>query len=43
MALLERIDHHALGVDRVTVHMPDLDDVFMALTGHSNYEKDASA
>jgi ABC-2 type transport system ATP-binding protein len=43
MALLERIDHHALGVDRVTVHMPDLDDVFLALTGHSNYEKDASA
>ena len=43
MALLERIDHHALGVDRVTVHMPDLDDVFLALTGHSNHEKGASA
>jgi ABC-2 type transport system ATP-binding protein len=42
MALLERIDENALGVERVTVHMPDLDDVFLALTGNSKHNQDAS-
>ena len=32
--LLERVDEHGLPVDRVTLHSPDLDDVFFALTGH---------
>jgi ABC-2 type transport system ATP-binding protein len=33
-AALDRLDEHALSVDRVTVHTPDLDDVFFALTGN---------
>jgi ABC-2 type transport system ATP-binding protein len=43
MVLLERIDHHALHVERVTVHMPDLDDVFLALTGNPRQEQETSA
>ena len=34
MALLQRLDLYEVPVDRVTLHMPDLDDVFFALTGH---------
>ncbi len=34
LALLERLDEHALPAERVTIHLPDLDDVFFALTGH---------
>jgi ABC-2 type transport system ATP-binding protein len=36
VALLERLDRHALCVERVTVQTADLDDVFLALTGHSH-------
>ena len=36
MALLDRLDAHAVPVERVTVHTADLDDVFFALTGHSH-------
>jgi ABC-2 type transport system ATP-binding protein len=43
MGLLERIDRHALHVERVTVHMPDLDDVFFALTGNPKQEQETSA
>ncbi|MEU8894830.1 ATP-binding cassette domain-containing protein [Nocardia sp. NPDC048505] len=32
--LLNRLDELAITVDQVTVHVPDLDDVFFALTGH---------
>ena len=32
LALLERLDQHALVAERVTLHTPDLDDVFFALT-----------
>ena len=32
--LLDRLDEHAIGVERLSVHTPDLDDVFLALTGH---------
>jgi ABC-2 type transport system ATP-binding protein len=42
MGLLERIDRHALRVERVTVHMPDLDDVFLALTGNPKQEQETS-
>lgn len=35
LALLERVNERALPVERVTVHTPDLDDVFFALTGNS--------
>jgi ABC-2 type transport system ATP-binding protein len=33
--LLGRLDRHAVPIERVTVHTPDLDDVFFALTGHT--------
>jgi ABC-2 type transport system ATP-binding protein len=36
MALLDRLDAHAVSVERVTVHTADLDDVFFALTGRSH-------
>ncbi|MEA2565783.1 MAG: type transport system ATP-binding protein [Actinomycetota bacterium] len=36
VALLDRLDQHALRVERVTVQSADLDDVFLALTGHPN-------
>ncbi|WP_194819835.1 ATP-binding cassette domain-containing protein [Nocardia sp. XZ_19_385] len=32
--LLNRFDELDIAVDQVTVHVPDLDDVFFALTGH---------
>jgi len=34
-ALLERIDHAGIAVDELSVHTPDLDDVFLALTKES--------
>jgi ABC-2 type transport system ATP-binding protein len=34
-ALLDRLDDAELEVDAITVHTPDLDDVFFALTGHT--------
>jgi ABC-2 type transport system ATP-binding protein len=33
-ALLDRLDDAFVDVERLTVHTPDLDDVFLALTGH---------
>jgi ABC-2 type transport system ATP-binding protein len=33
-ALLDRLDAESVGVAALTVHTPDLDDVFLALTGH---------
>jgi ABC-2 type transport system ATP-binding protein len=39
-ALLDRLRRHALGVERVTVHTADLDDVFFALTNQPRREKD---
>jgi ABC-2 type transport system ATP-binding protein len=41
-ALLERLDRENLEVDELTVHTPDLDDVFFALTGHPTTKKDAA-
>jgi ABC-2 type transport system ATP-binding protein len=40
-AVLDRLDYEANAVDGVgvTVHTPDLDDVFFALTGHSDTQK----
>ena len=32
-ALLDRLDDAAIEVDELSVHTPDLDDVFFALTG----------
>jgi ABC-2 type transport system ATP-binding protein len=34
-ALLDRLDRAAVEVDELSVHTPDLDDVFLALTGRS--------
>ncbi|AIJ26115.1 daunorubicin resistance protein DrrA family ABC transporter ATP-binding protein [Amycolatopsis methanolica] len=34
-ALLDRLDEHSLSAETFTVHTPDLDDVFLALTGHT--------
>jgi ABC-2 type transport system ATP-binding protein len=39
-ALLDRLDHQSIEVETLTVHTPDLDDVFFALTGHSATEKE---
>jgi ABC-2 type transport system ATP-binding protein len=38
-ALLDRLDEAAIEVDELSVHIPDLDDVFLALTGHHQNEK----
>ncbi|MGH3253629.1 MAG: ATP-binding cassette domain-containing protein [Trebonia sp.] len=37
-ALLNRLDEHAIDVEEFSVHTPDLDDVFLALTGHASTE-----
>lgn len=37
-AVLDRLDEHSLDADTLTVHTPDLDDVFLALTGHNTAE-----
>ena len=43
-ALLDRLDQPILDVvDRTTVHTPDLDDVFFALTGHPQPEEEIPA
>ncbi|MEV0424985.1 ATP-binding cassette domain-containing protein [Micromonospora sp. NPDC050495] len=34
-ALLDRLDEHAISADEFSVHTPDLDDVFLALTGRT--------
>ena len=38
-ALLDRLDAAAIDVDQLSVHTPDLDDVFFALTGRPDYQK----
>jgi ABC-2 type transport system ATP-binding protein len=40
-ALLDRLDTEAIEVDGLWIHTPDLDDVFLALTGHSDKNKEA--
>ncbi|MFI9572862.1 ATP-binding cassette domain-containing protein [Microbispora rosea] len=40
-ALLEQLDAHSVDVEELSVHTPDLDDVFLALTGTANKEADA--
>jgi ABC-2 type transport system ATP-binding protein len=34
-ALLDRLDEYSISADEISVHTPDLDDVFLALTGHA--------
>jgi len=38
-ALIGRLDDRAIEVDELSVHTPDLDDVFLALTGNPTNEK----
>src|SRR5229473_2228638 len=38
-AVLDRLDHEALVVNEFSIHTPDLDDVFFALTGHTDTQK----
>ncbi len=40
-ALLDQLDEHAIIAERCTVHTPDLDDVFLALTGRTSAEASA--
>ncbi|MEU8512624.1 ATP-binding cassette domain-containing protein [Kitasatospora sp. NPDC048722] len=40
-ALLDRLDDHAIDAEEFSVHTPDLDDVFFALTGHASTEDPA--
>ncbi|MEV4808362.1 ATP-binding cassette domain-containing protein [Micromonospora avicenniae] len=37
--LIDRLDDRAIEVDELSVHTPDLDDVFLALTGDATNEK----
>jgi ABC-2 type transport system ATP-binding protein len=39
-ALLDQLDDASIEVDGLSIHTPDLDDVFLALTGHPNAEKE---
>ncbi|MFI2489078.1 ATP-binding cassette domain-containing protein [Promicromonospora kroppenstedtii] len=39
--LLDRLDEYSLSAEELSVHSPDLDDVFLALTGHGT-EKQAT-
>ncbi|HET9918749.1 MAG TPA: ATP-binding cassette domain-containing protein [Ktedonobacteraceae bacterium] len=40
-AVLDQLEREAISVDGVSVHTPDLDDVFFALTGHPETQKGA--
>jgi ABC-2 type transport system ATP-binding protein len=37
--VLDQLDHAAITAERVSVHTPDLDDVFFALTSHPETQK----
>jgi ABC-2 type transport system ATP-binding protein len=41
-ALLEQLEHENIEVAGLTVHTPDLDDVYFALTGHGIKEDSAA-
>jgi len=38
-ALLNKLDEQSIDVDEFSVHTPDLDDVFLALTGHASIKE----
>jgi ABC-2 type transport system ATP-binding protein len=40
-ALLGRLSEYSINAEELSVHTPDLDDVFLALTGHANTEVNA--
>jgi ABC-2 type transport system ATP-binding protein len=39
-ALLDRLDHESIEVESLSIHTPDLDDVFLALTGQPDKDKE---
>jgi ABC-2 type transport system ATP-binding protein len=39
-AVLDRLDGKSASVEGLSIHTPDLDDVFFALTGHTENGKD---
>jgi hypothetical protein len=39
-ALLDRLDGQSIEVGGLSIHTPDLDDVFLTLTGQPDYEKE---
>ncbi|WP_078965277.1 ATP-binding cassette domain-containing protein [Streptomyces aureocirculatus] len=41
-ALLARLDEHAVDVEEMSLHTPDLDDVFLALTGNASDPADTN-
>lgn len=41
-AVLDRLDRQSIEVETLTVHTPDLDDVFFALTGHPTTETETT-
>ena len=41
-ALLDRLDGASIGVEGLSIHTPDLDDVFLNLTGHSSTAKETA-
>jgi ABC-2 type transport system ATP-binding protein len=41
-ALLNELDEHSIDVEEFSAHTPDLDDVFLALTGHASTEENKS-
>jgi ABC-2 type transport system ATP-binding protein len=40
-AVLDKLDEHELSAEEFSVHTPDLDDVFLALTGHASEKETA--
>jgi ABC-2 type transport system ATP-binding protein len=40
-AVLNRLDEQSIDVEEFSVHTPDLDDVFLALTGHASTKENA--
>ena len=40
-ALLAQLDAHSIDIEEFSVHMPDLDDVFLSLTGRTSTKVDA--
>jgi ABC-2 type transport system ATP-binding protein len=42
-ALLDRLDEHMINAKEFSVQTPDLDDVFLALTGRTNADTSTEA
>ena len=40
-AVLDQLDHATIEVNELSLHTPDLDDVFFAITSHSETQKES--